>query len=157
MDIRTGIGFDIHRLAKGRRLLLGGVEIPFSKGLLGHSDGDVLLHAICDAIFGACGMGDIGTHFPDTDPALKDISSSEILKKSCAIAQEHKRHKIINIDAIVVCDEPKLLDYKDDMRKSIAAALSISGESVNIKAKTSESTARDIISSYATVLIELNS
>lgn len=155
MSLRIGIGYDIHNLGDGRRLFLGGVEIPFSKGLIGHSDGDVLLHAVCDALLGACGMGDIGMYFPDTEPELKDISSLEILKRTYEIIKNQKSCKIINIDTIVVCDKPKLSGYSQDMKKKISEALNIGLEAVNIKAKTTEETAVDVISSYATVLVEI--
>lgn len=155
MGFRVGMGYDIHRLAAGRKLFLGGIEIPFDRGLLGHSDGDVLLHAICDAILGACGMPDIGENFPDTDPALKGISSSELLKKTCAIVKSRGGCRIVNIDAIVVCDEPKLTKYKQDIRRHLAEMLEISADSISMKAKTTESTATDVIVSYATALVEL--
>ncbi|NQT90915.1 MAG: 2-C-methyl-D-erythritol 2,4-cyclodiphosphate synthase [Candidatus Omnitrophica bacterium] len=152
---RTGIGYDIHKLVNGRKLFLGGVEIPFSKGLLGHSDADVLLHAVCDALLGACGLGDIGVHFPDTDPELKDISSKELLRKTRAIIDAKGPVNVLNIDTVIVCDEPKLAEYIDGMENAIADTLGILPDVVNVKATTTEGTAPDIISSYATALIEV--
>lgn len=155
MALRVGMGYDIHRLVGGRKLFLGGVEIPFSKGLLGHSDGDVLLHAVCDALFGACGLGDIGMHFPDTAAELKSIASVELLKRTLAIINKEKMCKILNIDTIVVCDEPKLSKYAPGIKSVISGALGINADIINIKAKTTEETKADAISSYAVVLVEI--
>lgn len=135
--MRIGHGFDVHRLVKGRPLFLGGVEIPFEKGLDGHSDADVLLHAVCDAIFGAAGMGDIGIHFPDTDPAYKNIASIELLKETWKIVRPHYS-SIINIDATVYAEAPKIAPHADQMKKNIAAALSAFPDQVNVKATTTE-------------------
>ena len=154
MNIRIGIGYDIHKLVKGRRLFLGGIEIPHERGLLGHSDGDVLLHAICDAILGACGGGDIGTSFPDTADEFKDIKSGLLLQRAYESMKEEAGCRIINIDVIVICDEPRLEEYKQRIKKSISEILSIEKDRVNIKGKTTERTSIDTISSYAVVLVE---
>ncbi len=135
--MRIGQGFDIHRLVENRDLILGGVKIPYKKGLLGHSDADVLIHAIIDSIFGAMNIGDIGEHFPDTDPRYKNISSLELLKLTGELSDK-KGYKIINIDSTVICEEPKLLNYKKEMKKNISNALKISEDDISIKAKTKE-------------------
>lgn len=135
--MRIGQGFDIHRLVENRDLILGGVKIPYKKGLLGHSDADVLIHAIIDSIFGAMNIGDIGEHFPDTDPRYKNISSLELLKLTGELSDK-KGYKIINIDSTVICEEPKLLNYKKEMKKNISNALNISEDDISIKAKTKE-------------------
>lgn len=135
--MRIGQGFDIHRLVENRNLILGGVKIPYEKGLLGHSDADVLIHAIIDSIFGAMNIGDIGEHFPDTDPRYKNISSLELLKLTGELSDK-KGYKIINIDSTVICEEPKLLNYKKEMKKNISNALKISEDDISIKAKTKE-------------------
>ena len=135
--IRIGIGYDSHRLVEGRRLVLGGVEIPHIKGLAGHSDGDALLHAIGDAILGAVGAGDIGTHFPDDDPAYKDISSLILLERIREIA-ERKGYAIQNVDTTVILEKPKLKVYRDSMIEKISAALLVPAGDVSIKAKTNE-------------------
>ena len=135
--MRIGQGYDVHRLISGRPLFLGGVEIPFEKGLVGHSDADVLLHALCDAILGAAGMGDIGMHFPDTDPAYKNIYSIELLKETWKIVRPHYS-SIINIDAIILAEAPKISPYTDKMKAGIATALSIYTDQVSIKATTTE-------------------
>jgi 2-C-methyl-D-erythritol 2,4-cyclodiphosphate synthase len=150
--IRVGIGYDLHRFAQGRGLFLGGVKIPFSKGLLGHSDADVLFHAICDAILGACGQADIGVHFPDTDPRFRGISGSNLARQTRAIVEKDKDVEIINIDTVVICDKPDISGYKQAMTECIAGIFDIGIERVNIKAKTTEGTSRDTVSSYAVVL-----
>ena len=155
MDIRIGIGYDLHRLVAGRELFLGGVRIPFSKGLLGHSDADVLLHAICDAVLGACGCADIGVYFPNTDTRFKGISGSELVQETFLIAKNKKEIKIINIDTVIICDQPNISAYRKAIVESIAGLLSISVERVNVKAKTTEETSKDTISSYAVVLLEV--
>ncbi len=135
--MRIGLGYDIHRLVQGRRLVLGGVEIPFEKGLLGHSDADVLIHAVCDAILGAAGMGDIGYHFPDTDPEFKDIYSIKLL----AVTYEMIRSKgfsVNNIDSTIFAEAPRLSPYKEEMKRNIARTLQINPDQVNIKATTAE-------------------
>ncbi len=135
--MKIGQGYDIHRLIFGRDLILGGVKIPYEKGLLGHSDADVLIHAIIDSIFGAMNIGDIGEHFPDNDPQYKGISSLELLRHTAKLL-DNNGYKIVNIDSTVICEKPKLLPYKDDMKKNISNALSISPDLISIKAKTKE-------------------
>ena len=135
--MQSGIGFDVHRLVAGRPLVLGGLRIPFRKGLKGHSDADVLVHAICDALLGAIGEGDMGEHFPDTDPKFKNISSltllQQVLKRVVA-----KGFSIVHLDAIVIAQEPKLSSFKSAIRRRLAEALSLSRNCVNVKAKTTE-------------------
>jgi 2-C-methyl-D-erythritol 2,4-cyclodiphosphate synthase len=135
--MRMGIGYDVHRLAAGRKLVLGGVDIPFEKGLLGHSDADVLIHAVCDALLGAAGLGDIGMHFPDTDPDYKDISSIKILAKTYELVSS-KKFKIMNLDSTIFADAPKLSPYRKEMQKNIARTIEIDPECVNVKATTLE-------------------
>ena len=135
--IRVGYGYDVHRLVEGRKLILGGVDIPFEKGLLGHSDADVLLHAVTDALFGAAALGDIGSHFPDTDPQYKGADSLKLLE---ACGQELAEHgwRIGNIDATIVAQRPKLLSFVPQMRENIARVLHISVDQVSLKGKTEE-------------------
>jgi 2-C-methyl-D-erythritol 2,4-cyclodiphosphate synthase len=135
--IKVGQGFDVHQLVSGRKCIIGGVEIPFDKGLDGHSDADVLLHAISDAILGAAGLGDIGKHFPNTDQSIKNIDSRNILKKVVLLLHE-KKYSIINIDATVICELPKLTPYIDHMKNNIASDCNIEINAVNIKATTTE-------------------
>lgn len=137
MMIKVGQGFDVHQLVSGRKCIIGGVEIPFHKGLDGHSDADVLLHAIADAILGAAGLGDIGQHFPNTDRSIKDIDSRDILKKVILLIQE-KKYSIINIDATVICELPKLAPYIDRMKNNIALDCHLDIQAVNVKATTTE-------------------
>jgi len=134
---RIGFGFDVHKLAEGRKLILGGLEIPFEKGLLGHSDADVLLHAICDALLGAAVLGDIGKHFPDTDARFKGISSIELLKNVGELLRNNN-YSVVNIDSTLVLERPKIAPYIDKMRKNIAEALSIPVDAVSVKATTNE-------------------
>ena len=134
---RVGTGYDVHRLTEGRKLILGGVEIPYEKGLLGHSDADVLLHAVMDALLGAAGMGDIGLHFPDSDPEYEGISSLRLLKKVGQMLS-NRGYVINNIDATVIAQQPKLRPYISDMEKSVALVLGIPEDRVNIKATTEE-------------------
>lgn len=135
--IRVGYGYDVHRLVEGRKLILGGVDIPFEKGLLGHSDADVLLHAVTDALFGAAALGDIGSHFPDTDPRYKGADSLKLLQL-CGQELEAHGWKVGNIDATIVAQRPKLLPYVPQMRENIARVLQISVEQVSLKGKTEE-------------------
>ena len=135
--MRVGMGYDVHKLVEGRKLILGGVEIPYEKGLLGHSDADVLVHAIMDALLGAAGLGDIGRHFPDSDDRYKGISSMELLNH-VRILLENKLFIIENIDATVIAQRPKIASYIPDMVKNIAEVLKIEEERVNIKATTEE-------------------
>jgi len=133
----VGIGYDIHRLSENRKLYLGGVKIDFDKGLLGHSDGDVLLHAICDALLGAANLGDIGQHFPPDDNRYKNISGKEILTKTSKFL-ENSGLFAKNIDAVVIAEAPKVLPYVNAMKKNIATILKISENSISIKGKTNE-------------------
>ena len=135
--MRTGIGYDVHRLAVGRKLVLGGVVIPFEKGLLGHSDADVLTHAVCDALLGAAGLGDIGEHFPDTDTKYKDISSLTLLAHTKVMIQE-KGYIIQNLDTIVFAEMPKIGPYRKQMQQNLGSALNVDPANVNIKATTTE-------------------
>lgn len=135
--MRVGSGYDVHKLVEGRKLILGGVEIDFDKGLLGHSDADVLTHAIMDALLGAAGMGDIGKHFPDNDNSYKDISSMKLLYQVLYLLKK-QNYSIINIDATIIAQKPKLLNYMDTMKKNIATVLEISENQINIKATTEE-------------------
>ncbi|MFW6284659.1 MAG: 2-C-methyl-D-erythritol 2,4-cyclodiphosphate synthase [Desulfosalsimonas sp.] len=135
--MRVGVGYDIHQLAAGRHLVLGGVTISHDKGLVGHSDADVLVHSVCDAIFGAAGLGDIGQHFPDTDPAYRDISSMVLLKQTWQKARV-KCETIGNIDATIFAQQPKLAGHTREMAARIAEILEIEPERVNIKATTTE-------------------
>ncbi len=136
-EIRVGLGFDIHRFAEGRPLFLGGIEIPHERGLLGHSDADVLLHAVTDAVLGAAGIGDIGELFPDNDPKFKDIRSTLLLEE--AIRRLHGAGwRVINCDAVLVCEAPKILPYREEIRRSLATLLGIAVEAVMVKGKTAE-------------------
>lgn len=135
--MRTGIGYDIHRLVSDRKLILGGVTIPFERGLSGHSDADVLLHSICDALLGAAGLGDIGLFFPDSDPAYKDMDSMVFLEKTNAMLAERK-YDVINVDSIIFAEAPRLAPYRERMIENIVRAISVEPASVNIKATTAE-------------------
>ena len=135
---RVGIGYDLHRLAEGRKLILGGIELAFPKGPLGHSDGDALAHALCDALLGAAGLGDIGTHFPDTDPKWKDASSLRFLEHIRDLLSE-QHFRIAHIDAIVITEKPKLGPHFPAMREALAKSLGIATSAINLKAKTNES------------------
>ncbi len=135
--MRIGTGYDVHRLAENRKCIIGGVEIPYEKGLLGHSDADVLLHAIMDALLGAAALGDIGKHFPDTEEAYQSISSIELLKRVGNLLEEHIL-LIENIDATIIAEAPKMRPYIDKMRENIAAALGIAITQVSVKATTEE-------------------
>ena len=135
--IRVGLGYDVHKLVEGRKLILGGVDIPYEKGLLGHSDADVLLHAVTDALFGGAALGDIGSHFPDTDPRYKGADSLKLLE-ACGRELREKGWKIGNIDAVIVAQRPKLLPYVPQMRENIARVLNLEVDQVNVKATTEE-------------------
>lgn len=135
--MRIGMGYDVHKLVENRDLILGGVKIPYEKGLLGHSDADVLLHAIMDALLGAAALGDIGKHFPDTDPAYKGVSSMELLKQVGALI-EQKLYVIGNIDATIIAQRPKMAPHIEKMRENVAEALGIEKDQINIKATTEE-------------------
>ncbi len=153
---KIGMGYDIHRLVAGRRLFIGGVEIPYDKGLLGHSDGDVLLHAICDALLGAVSEGDIGQHFPDTAPAYEGIASTELLIKVYELVKNHG-YNIGNIDTVVIAEEPKLTLFKKGIQQEIARILNVKESCISIKAKTNEGLSelgkKEAIAAYAVVLI----
>lgn len=135
--MRIGFGYDIHKFVENRKLILGAVEVPYMKGLAGHSDADVLLHAICDALLGAAGEGDIGKHFPDTSPEFKNISSLKLLRRVFLLLSD-KGFVVNNIDSTIVAQEPRLADYIPEMVKNIAEILEVSKGAINIKATTSE-------------------
>ncbi len=154
--MRMGFGYDVHRLVEKRKLILGGVAVPFEKGLLGHSDADVLLHAVIDALIGAAGMGDIGKHFPPTDERWRDSSSMDLLARTSSLLEE-KGFSIGNIDSTIVAQAPKLLGYIPEMVKNIAGVLKCDLSRVNVKAKTEEGLgftgSGDGISAYAVAVI----
>lgn len=154
--MRIGFGFDVHQLQEGREFWLGGVLIPAQKGILGHSDADVLLHAICDAILGSLALGDIGTHFPDTDKTFKGIDSKILLQKVMELITS-KGYKISNMDTTVVCQKPKIMPYADSMRNCIAEICNITVDDVSIKATTNETMGfigrEEGIVAYAVVLL----
>ena len=153
---RVGFGYDVHRLVEGRELVLGGIMIPYKYGLLGHSDADVLIHSIIDAILGAISRGDIGQHFPDTDPRYKGIKSTEMLKEVVRWTDE-KGYKINNVDATIVAERPKLAPYIDDMKSRLSEEMSINVTNISIKATTNEGLGfigrGEAIASYAVVMI----
>ncbi len=135
--MRIGQGFDVHALVEGRRLIIGGVEIPFDKGLLGHSDADVLLHAVCDALIGAAGLGDIGKHFPDTDMRFHDADSRVLLREVAALVR-NAGYRIVNVDSTIIAQAPKMAPHIQEMRERIAEDLGLLPQDVNVKAKTTE-------------------
>lgn len=137
MQFKIGIGYDVHRFVKGRQCLIGGVEFPCAKGLLGHSDADVLLHAVCDALLGAVGLDDIGSLFPDTDPQWKGADSKKLLK-TCYQKVVEKGFCFNNLDAVVVCEEPKIGPRREEIKKSIASILNVDPELISVKGKTEE-------------------
>lgn len=155
--MKIGMGYDVHAFAKDRKLIIGGVEIEYDKGLLGHSDADVLVHSIMDSILGALAIGDIGKHFPDNEAEYKDISSMELLKRVNLIMKE-KSYKIGNIDATIVAQMPKMAPYIEQMKKNVASVLSCSLDDINIKATTTEwlgfEGREEGIASYSVCLIE---
>ena len=157
MALRAGLGVDVHALVPGRKLMIGGVDIPFDRGLLGHSDGDVLLHAICDALLGAAGLGDIGRHFPDTDDSLSGADSRVLLRATGTQLQQHG-FKLVNMDATIIAQAPRMAPHIPAMIKCIAQTLGVGESQVNIKAKTTERlgfTGRgEGIAAQAIVLIE---
>lgn len=159
-QLRTGLGFDAHRLARGRRLVLGGVEVPHRTGLAGHSDADVLLHALADALLGACALPDIGIIFPDTDPTLHDADSAGLLKQVCRRIRR-RGFRPINVDCVLVCDAPRIQPHTSAIRESIAALLAIPAGAVGLKAKTTEGTRlaqkNCSIAALVTVLVERRS
>ena len=135
--MRIGHGYDVHRLTENRKLILGGVEIPYEKGLLGHSDADVLAHAVMDALLGAAGLGDIGRHFPDNDDRYLGADSLVLLKEVCRLLKE-KGYRVGNVDATVIAQKPKLMAYIPEMRKNLANAMNVDEDAVNVKATTEE-------------------
>lgn len=155
--MRIGQGFDVHALVEGRRLVIGGVDIPHDKGLLGHSDADVLLHAICDALLGAAALGDIGRHFPDSDPRYKGIDSRELLRH-CANLLVERRFRVVNVDATIVAQAPRMAPHIGRMTANIAADLGVDVGQVNVKATTTEELGftgrREGIAAQAVCLIE---
>ena len=157
MGLRVGLGYDVHKLAENRKLIMGGVEIPYELGLLGHSDADVLVHAIMDGLLGALALGDIGKHFPDTDEKYKGISSMELLKEVSKLIKS-RGYEVVNIDSIVAAERPKLKPYIEQMRKNVAEILKIAVDDISIKATTEEKlgfTGREEgIKSYAVVLLK---
>jgi 2-C-methyl-D-erythritol 2,4-cyclodiphosphate synthase len=156
MKIRVGSGFDVHQLSEGRSFILGGINIPYHKGILGHSDADVLIHAICDALLGAAGLKDIGFYFPDTSSEFKNIDSSILLEKVIKLLDE-RNYKVGNLDTTVVCEMPKIKPYVDAMKQKLAAIIKIQEEDISIKATTNEKMGfigrEEGIVAYATVLI----
>jgi 2-C-methyl-D-erythritol 2,4-cyclodiphosphate synthase len=134
---RAGIGYDLHRLAEGRKLILAGIEIPFEKGPVGHSDGDVVCHALCDAILGAGVLGDIGTHFSDTDPKWKDAASLQFIEHACKLLAS-RRMRVVHVDVVVICERPKLGPHFPAIRSALAKVLQIPGDDISLKAKTNE-------------------
>lgn len=135
--MRVGLGYDLHKLVEGRALVIGGVNIPFNKGLLGHSDADVLLHALCDALLGAAGLGDMGRHFPDTDQQFKGISSKTLLEKTFTMVA-NKGYHVQNVDATIIAETPKMAPYIEAMEANISSILRVEPETVNVKATTTE-------------------
>ena len=160
METRIGIGYDIHRLVDGRELFIGGIEIPYIKGLLGHSDADVLIHAICDALLGAIAGGDIGKLFPDTDPQYRDIRSRELLKTVLELVHK-KGYKIANVDTVIIAEEPNLSAFKNRIQENLSKIMKIDRNCVGIKAKTNEGLgalgSKEGIACYAVVLIRKES
>lgn len=157
MSVRVGFGWDIHRLVEGRRLVLGGITIPFPKGLLGHSDGDALAHAIVDALLGAAALGDIGSHFPPTDPRYKDADSIALLAQVVRLLAQ-RGWRIRNVDSTVVAEQPTLRPFLDAMRQKLANCLGVPPDRVNIKAKTAEGLGpvgqQEAIAAYAVAMVE---
>ena len=157
MAVRVGHGYDVHKLIEGRPLVLGGVEIPFSKGLEGHSDADVILHAVCDALLGSLALGDIGVHFPDSDPQFKDIRSLELLRRVAEMVKE-KGYFIGNIDVTLVAEQPKIAGHIPQMQENIARTATIKTDRVSIKATTTEGLGfvgrGEGVASHAVVLVE---
>jgi 2-C-methyl-D-erythritol 2,4-cyclodiphosphate synthase len=157
VDLRIGLGYDVHRLVQGRPLVLGGVTIAHDRGLLGHSDADVLAHALADAVLGALREGDIGHHFPDTDPAYEGASSITLLRRVAHVMRE-AGFRLVDADCVLVLEEPRIAPYRDDMREALAAALDVDVSSVGVKATTTEglgATGRgEGIAAHAVVLLE---
>ena len=157
METRIGLGYDLHRLVEERKLFIGGVEIPYIKGLQGHSDADCLIHALCDALLGAISEKDIGELFPDTDPKYQGISSPELLKTVMGLVHK-KGYKISNVDTIIIAEEPKMSPFKNQIQESLSKIMGIDKDRVSVKAKTNEGLGelgrKEAIASFATVLIQ---
>jgi len=157
MAYRIGFGVDFHQLAEGREFMIGGVQVPYHKGAVGHSDADVLLHAICDALLGAANLGDIGVHFPDTDTKYKDIDSKILLRETIGLVQK-KKYQLVNIDSTLCLQEPKIKPYIEQMQKTIAEIIGTSANNISIKATTTEQMGfvgrKEGVVAYATVLLE---
>jgi 2-C-methyl-D-erythritol 2,4-cyclodiphosphate synthase len=157
MGYRIGFGVDFHQFGEGRALWLGGVRIPHNKGAIGHSDADVLLHAICDALLGALSLGDIGQHFPNTDPIFKDIDSKILLQRSYALVRE-RGYRVVNIDSTVCLEAPKIMKYAPAMKKEIGAILALTADDISVKATTTEQMGfvgrGEGLMAFATVLLE---
>ncbi len=157
MSFRIGFGIDFHQLVKGRELWIGGVKIPFEKGAMGHSDADVLLHAICDGLLGAAALGDIGQHFPNNDPEYKNIDSKILLKKTYGLIKE-QQFKVINIDCTVCLENPKIMDHAGEMRRIIGEIVEVGANVISIKATTTEQMGSigrgEGLAAYASVLLE---
>lgn len=155
--LRVGIGYDYHRLVAGRKLILGGVEIPYEKGLAGHSDGDVVTHALCDALLGAAGLGDLGQHFPDTDPKWKGVSSLKLLADVSSMLVE-KGLRLVQADTVIVAEQPRLAPYIAQMREMLARTLVVEPTEINLKAKTTEGQEAigrgEAMAAHAVVLLE---
>ncbi|MDO8663025.1 MAG: 2-C-methyl-D-erythritol 2,4-cyclodiphosphate synthase [Candidatus Omnitrophota bacterium] len=160
METRVGLGYDLHRLVGERKLIIGGVEIPYIKGLFGYSDADVLIHAICDALLGAISAGDIGELFPDTDPRYQGISSAELLKIILGLVGK-KGYEIVNLDTIIIAEEPKMSPFKSRIQENLSKIMNINKDRVSIKAKTNEGLGeigrKEGIACFATVLIKKES
>jgi len=160
MEIRIGIGYDLHRLVNERKLFIGGIEIPYLKGLLGHSDADVLIHAICDALLGAIAEGDIGELFSDTDPKYQDIPSAELLKIVLGLVRK-QGYEISNLDTVIIAEEPKLVPFKKRIQESLSTIMKVDKNCVGVKAKTHEGLGelgrKEGIACFATVLIKKES
>jgi len=156
MNFRIGFGYDVHQLVEGRKLIIGGVEIPFEKGFLGHSDADVLLHAICDSIIGALALGDIGKFFPDTDQSFKNIDSSILLERTFLLAKE-RGYRVNNLDCVILLQKPKIAPFVNQMKSKIANILETSSENISIKATTNEKMGfvgrEEGAAAYATILL----
>jgi len=156
MNFRIGFGYDVHQLVEGRKLIIGGVEIPFEKGFLGHSDADVLLHAICDSIIGALALGDIGKFFPDTDQSFKNIDSSILLERTFLLAKE-RGYRVNNLDCVILLQKPKITPFINQMKSKIANILETSSENISIKATTNEKMGfvgrEEGAAAYATILL----
>ncbi len=160
METRIGIGYDLHRLTNGRKLFIGGLEIPYPRGLLGHSDADVLIHALCDAFLGAISEGDIGELFPDSDPQYRGIASSSLLKIVLALVRK-KGYSLVNLDTVIIAEEPNLGEFKDKIRENLACLMEVDKNSLSIKAKTNEGLGelgrKEGIACYAVVLLKKES